>query len=232
MTWPSRQHCKAAPMPFPSSSLLGITFLVLRLLVRAIGLPRDSWETPRSCCQGNIKCLNEHIPVGTQPAPHLGPPSPGTCWVPGKPCQNRALCPMAWGGSEDINSEIRKILLFCYLLIVQQIQFCPSACSERHPPSHQWSLPLGSQPSSPVVLLMSPEPSEGPFGPGGPPLCVSSHPYSPFWGAPTEVPPMHPMIAKTGSSQGRAVGQSLHSTVGGFPVPTGAPMVAPGFATF
>lgn len=73
VTWPSGQRCNASPMPFPSSSLLGITFLILGL-VRAIWLPGDSWETPRSYCQGNIKCLNEHIPVGTQPAAHLGPP--------------------------------------------------------------------------------------------------------------------------------------------------------------
>lgn len=60
-------------MPLPSCLLLRISFLILGL-ARAIWLPRDSWETPRSCFPGNIKCLNKHIPVGTWPGTHLGSP--------------------------------------------------------------------------------------------------------------------------------------------------------------
>lgn len=107
-------------MRFPSYPFLGISFLHLGL-ARAIWLPRDSWETPWNCCQGDIKCLHEHIPISTWPAAHLDPRSPGTCWVPGKYCRDRAL-PPSHGlrkGSKCRNSE--NPCFFCCASALQEL---------------------------------------------------------------------------------------------------------------
>lgn len=56
-------------------------------------------------------------------------------------------------------------------------------------------LPFGSQTSGPVVLLMSPEPSEGSLVPVA---HLSLCGYSPLQDAPTEFPPVQPTLAKGG----------------------------------
>lgn len=105
---------------------------------------------------------------------------------------------------------------------------CPGPSDAIHAPHHQNVSAHGSQPSGPVVPLMSPETSRSPLVfVAHLSFCVFSHPYSPLQDAPSESPTVQPTLAKE-AGRGRAVGQRLHNTVGLFPVPTGIPVVAPG----
>lgn len=71
---------------------------------------------------------------------------------------------------------------------------------------------MGSQPSSPVVLLMSPEASECPLVPVAHLFfCDFSHPYSSLKDESIEFPFVQPMLAKgLGVGRGRAIGHCLN----------------------
>lgn len=89
---------------------------------------------------------------------------------------------------------------------------CPGPSGAIHAPHHQSVSANGSQPSGPVVPLMSPETSRSPLVfVAHLSFCVFSHPYSPLQDAPSESPTVQPTLAKeAGSGENHGAASTQH----------------------
>lgn len=124
---------------------------------RGLWLPRDSGKL-----LGAVKCLNKHLSRS-----HVSPPSPGTCLLSGKRCQNRAPSQ----GHMCRNSETLAFLL-PYVREQQAGLHLPTCLK----PSGVTHAPTSARPpGGPGVLLMSSEAAEVLWS-LGPPLSPVASP--------------------------------------------------------